>query len=109
MKNREYRAHSMRRHLYELRARGVTKVPMKLSMGRIEQLQKDFWVEPYLYEIRTKRFYNVSEMPHILKDIHYAWKRGKSTIVKPLKEQQEKLLRDYGVTYKPLKYWVHLN
>ena len=102
----------LRKQHYELdvqKAKGCKKVCWKLSPEQLDFVSNRYGVEPALYEIRTQRFYSIKALPHLLKDIHYAWKRGKYKVVRSLSTEQEELLKEYGVKYKPIKYWIYLS
>lgn len=61
-----------------------------------------------LYEINTKHFDNIRKVQSkLLKDLHFAHKRGKKTIVRSaLTSDQKALLRSVGVYYRPIKYKI---
>lgn len=61
-----------------------------------------------LYGIKTQHFINPKSISGIAKDIHYAHKKGKDTIIRNLKKDQIKVLEKYNIKYYPIKYRVFL-
>lgn len=67
-------------------------------------------VEISIWQINTKHFYNIRNLNStLLKDLHYAYKRGKKTITRrKLSSEQQELLRMNHVSFRPLKYNIYL-
>lgn len=111
MKKGAYENSKLKYQLLEKKRKGVKEVIWKLNSqqkGFIEETLK-FIVEPYLYKIRTKSFYNISDKDSLLKDIHYKNKRGVQECVFKLNSKQIELLDEFGVKYKPYKYKIKLS
>lgn len=85
----------------------IWRISSKAQMQEIDRL--GFHREPWLYEIKTRPFFNVRGIKsHLIKDIHFACKQGKRTIVRHLKRDDEKILKDFGVDFRPFKYRIDL-
>lgn len=110
MKKDAYENSKLKYQLLDKKRRGVKEVIWKLAPGQVKFVEEKlgFEVVPYLYEIKTKTFYNVKELDRLLKDIHYSWKRGKKVIVIKLNFKQKKILDEYGVKYVPYKYKIKI-
>lgn len=99
----------LRKNLRAKENAGVPYVIWRLNFEQRAEIEQWWDVEPFLYTIRTRRFQNVSKLPSaILKDIHYACKRGKATIARKLSEEDKKLLERFDIKYWPLKYKIYL-
>jgi len=110
MKNRQYHISKMKKTLKGKQEDGVNFVDWSLSKEQLEKVQKWGWsVQPVLYSVKTRKFENIRHLTsHLLKDLHYAQKRGKSTIVRRLNFNDEELLKAMGIGYWPVKYRIHL-
>ena len=110
MKKSAYENSKLKHQLLEKKRRGVKEVIWKLNHAQkkfIEECLK-FPIEVYLYEVKTKPFYNVKQLDKLLKDIHFCNKRGKKIAVYKLSESQRNLLDEFGVKYKAYKYKIKL-
>lgn len=109
MKNKCYRQNKMKKQLIQMRNQGREFVVWKLNLTQKEELEKLFRVEPFIYLIETRTFYNIQNIhSNLLKDVHYSKKRKKSYLVRPLKDREIDLLEEYGIKYRPLKYKIYL-
>ena len=110
MKNKAYRHSKLKKQLIQKREQGHKVLEWRLSKGkRIEIEELGYRVEPYLYSIKTRTFYNVSKLNNtLLKDLHYMKKRGKDYEVRPLKRGNKEVLDEYGIKYKPVTYKIYL-
>ena len=109
LKKKQYESSKLKKQLEEKKRQGIKTLEWKLTKQQrnyIEQI--GYYTKPIFYYVKTRQFYNVSTLAHILKDIHYKNKRGKSTIVLKLKESDRELLDEYKVIYYPCKYRIHL-
>ena len=99
MKKNAYENSRFKHQLLEKKRNGVKELIWKLNPGQIEFIQRKFGfkVEPYLYEIRTRTFYNVKNLDNFLKDIHYRSKRGKQFIIMKLTPYQKDVLYELGI------------
>lgn len=110
MKNKENQLSQMKYKLRELKERKVKIVIWKLTKEEKEYIENlGYEVSPYLYEIRTKTFRNLYEIQDTrIRDIHYSSKQGKKTIVLKLKKKDMKVLEEFNVRFRPVKYKIRL-
>jgi len=110
MKNKCYQESKMKKQLIQMRKEGREYVIWKLSSIQLEELKRiGYRVEPFIYLIETRTFYDIrSVRSTLLKDIHYAKKRKKYNMVRKLKATEIELLEELGIKYKPLKYKIYL-
>ena len=111
MKGKAYEASKTKKMLLDKKREGkkyvIWRIASKAQMQEIDRL--GFQREPWLYEIKTRPFFNVKGIKsHLIKDIHFANKQGKRTIVCHLKKGDEKILKDFGVDFRPFKYRIDL-
>lgn len=109
MKKKQYNLCKLKKELQLRKAKGRKYVTWDLSIEErdyILQLGYDISVE--LYSIETSKIINPNNINGILKDVHYAHKKGKNTIVRNLKKDQLKILKKSGIRYYPIKYRVFL-
>lgn len=111
MKKYAYEHSKLKYQLLDRQRKGVKEIIWKLKPEQVEFIEQKFAFEviPYLYEIRTRTFYNVKTLDNLLKDIHYSCKRGKKVIVLKLSSKQRKILDEFGVKYIPYKYRIVMN
>ena len=108
MNKKAYEHSSLKYELLDRQRRGVKEVIWKLEPAQVEFIEENFGFQviPYLYKIETRTFYNVKSVDNLLKNIHYAYKRGKKVMFSKLKPKQRKLLDDFEVKYRPYKYKI---
>lgn len=108
MKKYAYEHSRLKYQLLDKQRRGVREVIWKLEPAQVEFIEQKFGFEviPYLYEIKTRSFYNVKNVDNLLKDIHYLHKKGKKIMVFKLNSKQRKLLDQFEVKYRPYKYRI---
>lgn len=68
-----------------------------------------YQVNPYLYEVHTRKIENVSNAMWLLKEIHRAYKKGQKTIYKRLRAKEVDALERAGIKFRPVKYRVVFN
>ena len=74
------------------------------------QVEVKYFVEDYLYEIRTKQLKNIRTIDNKkLKELHFACKQKKKTIVRELNKEDMKELSKYGIRFRPVKFKIYLN
>ncbi len=89
-------------------------VDITLTASRRDEIDKchQFVVVPWYFSVNTKFFKGIKSIHHrIIKDIHYAFKNGKKnmTISKNhYNENDFKVLEDFGIKYRTVKYRVFL-
>lgn len=110
MKNEENQLCQMKYKLRKLKERRVKIVIWKLTREEKEYIENlGYEVTPYLYEIRTKTFRNLYEIKdHRIRDIHYSSKKGKKTIVLKLKNKDMRILEEFDVKFRPVKFKIRL-
>lgn len=110
MKRKQYEISRTKKTLLDKKRRGEKFVIWKISsQAQYEEIERlGFIIEPWLYEIQTRHFFNVKALPSLLKDIHFANQRGKRVIVRKLKKGDETLLKEYDVRFRPIKYRIDL-
>lgn len=110
MKNRNYREEKLRKQLQQKRREGKKVLIWDLSPNKRKQIEElGYRVEPYLYEIKTRTFYNVRALKSsLLKDLHYMHKRGKLLEVRTLKRGELETLDSYGIRYRPIRFKIYL-
>lgn len=110
LKNIDYRQNRLKKKMLQRQNNGMEFLIWKLSLKdkiMIEEL--GYKVEPYIYFVQTKLFYNIKSIcGSFLRDLHYAKKNGRNYIVKPLSETEKELLDRYRIQYYPLKYKIYL-
>ncbi len=111
MKGKAYEASKTKKMLLDKKREGkkyvIWRIASKAQMQEIDRL--GFQREPWLYEIKTRPFFNVKGIKsHLIKDIHFAYKQGKRSIVCRLKNGDAKTLREFGVDFRPFKYRIDL-
>lgn len=102
MKNDQNRLSQLKYQLKTQQAEGKKEVIRKLNNEEREFVEETLGYEviPWLYEITTKTFVNVKALnSSLLKDIHYANKKGRKKIYLRLKRQDIRILEDNGVHY----------
>lgn len=98
-----------KRKLDELQRNGVKYVIWSLDPNIVPFVKKLYGATPYLYSIRTTRFSDIHSKNKLLKDLHYANKKGKEFVTRKLTEDEKEILQSNGVSYRTVKYWVTLN
>ena len=110
MKKQAYLGADIKRKLREERGKGRKVLIWKLSQEQKATIENmGYPVQEYLFSIKTRPMKNIRMVKSsLLKDIHYAYKRGKEYLVKPLSSEEREFLREYGITSRVLKYMIHL-
>ena len=110
MKNKEYRYSKLKHQIFYEKNKGKKVLYWNLTPDQRRFVEEKLGckAEPHLYQIRTRTFFNISKLESILKDIHYASKNRKTTIVRRLNKSEMKAFDMYGVQYRPIKYKLDL-
>ena len=110
MKNKNYRKNRLKKKLIQRQNDGIEILIWKLNLYDKREIEElGYKVEPFLYFVQTKNFYDIKKIhSSFLKDLHYAKKRGKNYIVRPLSNIEKELLDRYLIQYYPLKYKIYL-
>ena len=110
MTNKNYRQTRLKKKMLQRKNDGMEFLIWKLKPEDKRIIQElGYRVEPYLYFVQTKLFYNIKEIcSSFLKDLHYAKKSGRNNIVKQLSETEKQLLDRFSIQYYPLKYKIYL-
>lgn len=109
MRHKNYRLDNQLHALNQMKERGIKSVVWKLTEEQIALFGKYYAIEPYLYYIKTKKLNRIHDVSSsLLKEIHYGNKRGKNIMVRPLSDEQKRLLDSGDVSYRPYKYRIVL-
>lgn len=109
MKKEQYENSKLKKQLIIKKESGVKELQWKLTRQQKEYLEHlGYKIEPVLYCVRTKKFYNLNNLPPLLRNIHYKNKNGRTSVVLSLKATERKLLDEYGLSYYPYKYKIYL-
>lgn len=110
MKKKQYYNSKMKYELAKLKNKNSRDKSFiwKLSDEQVDFVRTlGYVVEPYLYAIKTKRFYNVRNLKHqILKEIHYKNKNGRWEYVRPLTDSEKDVLKEYNIKFYVAKYKI---
>lgn len=110
MRDNEYRLHQGLKKLRMYQAKGQEGRIWKLSKVQLEFYGRYYEIEPFRYTITTRPFSQIHHIKNpLIKDVHYAYKRGKKTLTKRLSEKDREVLDAYGVKYKVCQYHIVLN
>ena len=71
--------------------------------------QQGFPVIPWLYEMRTRKFSRISEADPLIKNLHYANKKGKKYFTSRLNKDQLSLLKELDIPVRIVKYKIVLS
>lgn len=110
MKGKQHMLSTMKHRLNEKRRSGENEVIWQLSHVQKEYLENlGYKIIPWLYRINTRQFANISLIRNkLIRDVHYARKRGCFEIYKNLSEQDRETLREINVKYTIQKYKIIL-
>lgn len=110
MKNKNYRQKKLKDQLEQKRREGKKELVWNLTPEKRREIQElGYDVEPYLYEIKTRTFYNIRALDNtLLKDLHYMNKRSKKFEIRKLKKDEMKVLNEFGISYRPIKFKIYL-
>ena len=109
MKRKQFVISRTKKVLLDKKRRGQKYVIWKISKQQLDEICRlGFKAEPYLYEIKTRKFKDIRLLTPLLKDLHFANKRGKKSVVRHLKDSDLKILIEYEVKFYILKYKIYL-
>ena len=110
MKNKQNEVSRLKWTLLKKRRDGVRQVIWRVDSKaqKDEVLRLGFSMEPWLYEIWTRPFKFIKDKPSLMKDVHYAYKRGKKCIVRHLTKRDVELLKEFDVYVRVIKYKITL-
>lgn len=110
MKKSQNDLYIMRCKLEEKRKNGVKEVLWKLNQQQRDFLtQQGYCIKPWLFCISTKEIWYVSKCESkLLKEIHFARRRGVRAIYKALSEHDKATLREHGIKYVVQKFKIIL-
>lgn len=110
MTNKQHRLSGLKYQLSQSKGDGKNEVIKKLSTEQLEYVENlGYDTIPWLYEIYTKTFYRIKDVDSsLIKDIHYACKKGRKKLYRKLKLQEIKELEKYNVSYRGYKYKIIL-
>lgn len=110
MKKTQNDLHLMRCKLEEKRRNRVKEVLWKLNQQQRDFLTaQGYTIIPWLFCITTKEIWNVAKCDSkLIKEIHFAHRRGMKTIYKALSENEKATLKEHGVKYAVQKFKIIL-
>lgn len=109
MNNKKYHLSKLKKELELRKSKGNEYVIWNLSQEQREYLfNLGYNIIVELYCIKTEKLINPKNQNAILKDIHYANKKGKKYIVRKLKKDELKILERFNVVCYPIKYKIFL-
>ena len=110
MKDKEHKCKILKDKLRKYKESGKKTVELELTKYEVEYVQSlGYFTEIFLYEIFTKRFYNIRDInSDLIKTVYYKNKRGIITFRTTLNNRQKKDLDRYNVRYRPVKYRIYL-
>lgn len=109
MNNKSYRLEKLEKQLQEYEIKGKEKVEWELTMDQYYYTQLlGYNSEILLYRFKTRRFHNIWEKPDLIKEIHFANKRGKWMMKKPLTDAEIGILKEYDIKFSPIKFRIYL-
>lgn len=110
MKKKQYYNSKMKYELAKLKEKNSRNKSFiwKLNDEQVNFVRNlGYSVEPYLYAIKTKRFYNVRNLKHpILKEIHYKNKKGCWEYVRTLTNSEKDVLKESNIKFYVAKYKI---
>ena len=110
MRTKDYRVSRTLKMLKEMKNNGKKFVVWSLPNKEVKaQVEKRYDTVPWLFELKTRRFKNVATKPTLIKNLHYANKRGKNRISLHLENGELAILQEYDVQYREVKYMITLN
>lgn len=110
MTNKEIQLSTLKHKLRTKKENHEKEVIWKLGTQQKEYIERlGYTVVPCIYEIITKTVVNVrfAKAP-IIKDVHYANKRGQKKLYRRLKAHELSSLKEYDVIFHPFKYRIIL-
>ncbi len=110
MNNKLYKMSKLKNQLLDKKRKNKSNPCWKLNHEQKNYVENTlgFRTTPVIYSITTRSFQNIRQQSSILKDIHYAFKRGVPRMVRKLSMDEKKVLDEHSVKYTPYKYVIHL-
>lgn len=108
--NKQDRLLKLKKDLQKEKDLGKKKKEWRLTPEQAEYVKSlGYRIEPYLYRIKTRQFEKIHLIKSVLiKDIHFACKRGKWMIIRPLNFKEQKILKDNNIRFTPVKFIIYL-
>lgn len=110
MKKEDNKLCQLKYKLRELKMRRIRSITWRLTKEEREYIEDlGYRVEPYLYEVRTKTFPNLFEIKNsLIRSIHYSCKKRKKNVVLRLNRKDMKVLEEYHINFRPVKFEIFL-
>lgn len=109
MKDKKYRLELLKKQLQTDEAKGIKVREWQLSREQYEYVKGlGYKVEAILYSFKTRQFQNIRSKPALIKEIHYASKRGKWMMKKRLNKSEMQILKEYNIKFKPVVFKIYL-
>ena len=110
MRTKDYRVSRTMKTLKEMKHHGKKFVVWSLPNKEVKaQVEKRYSIIPWLFELKTRTFKNVASKPTLIKNLHYAKKRGKDKLALHLESSELAIIQEYEVQYRETKYMIVLN
>lgn len=93
------------------RQKGSKEVNLELSEAQAVFVRDELKlpISAIVYEIQTQQIENVTSTAGLLQEIHRAYKREQGIIRKSIRGKEFGVLKDAGVTFRPVKYRIVLS
>lgn len=110
MEDKNYRFEDLKEQLRVAEMNGERTKKWRLKSWQVEYIEQcGYRVVPYIYSFKTREFKSIRDKPNIIKDIHYASKRGKKVMCKPLTDKEMRILENFGIKFRPDRFIIYLN
>lgn len=108
--NKQDRLLKLKKDLQKEKDSGKKKKEWRLTPEQAEYVKSlGYRIEPYLYRIKTRQFKEIYSIKSpLLKDIHFACKRGKWMMMRPLNLNEQKILQNNNIRFTPVKFIIYL-
>ena len=109
MENKDYRLEQLERKLRINETNGRRTLEWELTAEQREYVENlGYNLENILYRFKTRQFKDIRSKPDLIKEIHYASKRKKWMMKKPLTDEEVRILDNYNIKYTPVKFRIYL-
>ncbi len=109
MKNRNYRLEKLKRQIQIYESSGKKTIEWELNPEQKDYIESlGYELTPILYRFKTRQFKNIRSETNLIKEIHFASKRGKWMMKRPLSKEEQNILQNADIRYTPVKYRINL-
>ena len=107
MKNKYHRLSELKHRLREKQERKVKRVIWQLTNEQKAYVENlGYVLNPFIYEIKTRTFSYAD--CSIVRDIHWAYKKGRKKIFRKLKRDEVRILDGLDIKYRVFRYEIIL-